>query len=348
VEQKDIVALLEALCERPLADGQAEPSAELQAFCRAAAQALSQTGEIPAGFDSDSFADADRLTAALATVLSGAEVESARRMVEEAVLQSAPARLDAQAAVAFLDAIEQSPQAAPAHLVEEILAADRAAVTGASRRDRAGTGLWARRWRMAAAGTVLLVAGAASWSVYWQPTNPSNSDAVLPVAKTTHEPPAVAAAPPAPAVATTQPCEPPGRLADAAKPEPNKAAKARTGKAVRAGTSEPAGAPKSPDTAVSADCAAPGHQFADRPGEEGEAVAARQRAEAARQAAATQAAAADKSGAARAGREGDPVQADRSMFGASGQAPAAAMQAPAASAPPAVPAVRPAAPYGVR
>ncbi len=50
--------------------------------------------------------------------------------LEEATLRSAAARLDAEAALAFVDAIEQSPQTAPAHLVEEMLAADRAGRDG--------------------------------------------------------------------------------------------------------------------------------------------------------------------------------------------------------------------------
>ena len=40
MEKKDIAALLEALCERPLTDGQTEPSPQLQAFCREAARTL--------------------------------------------------------------------------------------------------------------------------------------------------------------------------------------------------------------------------------------------------------------------------------------------------------------------
>jgi hypothetical protein len=79
--------------------------------------------------------DADRLTAALTAVLSCVDAEIARRSVEDAMLRSAAVRLDVQSAFAFVDAIEQSPQSAPAHLVDEMLAANDA---GAARLDRRG------------------------------------------------------------------------------------------------------------------------------------------------------------------------------------------------------------------
>jgi hypothetical protein len=88
-------------------------------------------------------------------------------------------------------------------------------------------------------------------------------------------------------------------------------------------SSELAGGPKSADSPAGADCApTPGNQLADRPADETEAVAVRQRAEAARQAAAARSAAdaAGKVGAAQAGREPNhgTINADHSgsMFGA--------------------------------
>jgi hypothetical protein len=335
LEKHEIIALIDALCERPLEDSQAEPSAELQAFCREAAKALSQAGDIDmeAGRSLETVADSDQLIAALATLLSGSNVEAARRTLADAARRSDTVRLDAEAMLAFVDGIEQSPQAAPARLVEELLVADaltmpRAGAARSSLWSRMAGGVWpARRWRMAGACTVLLVAVLASWSAYWQQSNPVGGSPV-PVAKTTSEQPAVADAPaaPKPALAMTQPCEPRSRATEAAKDE----------------ISAPAGAPK-PNSEVRADCsAAPGHQFADHPAEEADRVAARQQAEAARQTAAARAAAG--AGAMQAGREPGhgPVQADRSgrMFGTTDyNRPAATLSAPAAA-----PAVLPAAP----
>ena len=337
LEKNEIFALIEALCERPLQDGQAEPPAELQAFCGEAAKVLLQAGDAKARPGMDTIADADRLTAALATMLSGSDAEAARRTVEDAMLRSPATRLDAQAALAFVDAIERSPQTAPAHLVEQMLAADGAAGTGSAPREGAGVsafrslitdGSWsARRWRMAAACAVLLIAGVASWSAYWLETNPTAGGSAQPMAKTTNEQRsvAVAPAPPRPAVATPQPCVP--------RSEANETTNA---------ANAPAGAPKA-DAPAGVDCSAtPGHQFADRPADVDEAIAARQRAEAAQQAASARAAgaAAGNVGAAQVGRE--PIQADRSgpMFGTGDlDRPAATLSAPAA-----VPAMRPAAP----
>jgi hypothetical protein len=346
LEKNEIIALIDSLCERPLEDRQAEPAAELQAFCREAAMALSQATDASTRREPDTIADVDRYTAALATLLSGSDVESARRTVAEETLRSAAVRLDAESALAFVDAIEQSPQTTPADLVEEMLAADRADGTGSVRREGAGaSALWslivggswsARRWRMAAVCMLLLVAGVASWPAYWQQTNPTAGGSALPMAKTTSEPRSVAdaPAPPSPAVATTQatqPCEPRSQANETGNAE----------------TSAPAGAPKASSSA-GADCdSAPGHQFADRPAGENEAiVAARRQAEAARQAASARAAAAaaSKVGAAKAGRE--PIQADRSgpTFGPGDlHRPAATLSAPAA-----MPATRPAPPAGMK
>ena len=342
LEKSEIIALIDALCERPLEDGQADPPAELQAFCREAAKALSQAGNASARRGPDTLADADRYTAALAALLSGSDAEPARRTVAEATLRSAAARLDAGSALAFVDAIEQSPQTAPSHLVEEMLEADRAAATGLAPRQGAGiSALWrwipggawsARTWRMAAACTVLMVAGVASWSVYRLETDASVRRSAAPMAEKATVPRSVAdaPAPPRPAIAATEPCGP-GNQA---------------GEAVNKETGAPASAPKANASAATHCSPTPDHQFADRPNEENQAIDARQQAEAARQAASARAgaAAASKVGAAQAGRapgQGS-VQADHSgpMFGSR---PAATMSAPAA-----VPAARPAAPTGMK
>jgi hypothetical protein len=341
LEKSEIIALIEALCERPLEDGQADPPAELQVFCREAAKALSQAGNASSGGGPDTSADADRYTAALAALLSGSDAEPARRTVAEATLRSAAARLDAGSAAAFVDAIEQSPQTAPSHLVEEMLEADRAAATGLARRQGVGiSALWrwipgawsARTWRMAAACTVLMVAGVASWSVYRLETDASVRGSAAPMAEkaTVRRSLADAPAPPRPAIASTEPCGP-GNQA---------------GEAVNTETGAPAGASKANASAATNCSPTPDHQFADRPNEENKAIDARQQAEAARQAASARAgaAAAAKVGAAQAGREPGQgsVQADHSgpMFGSR---PAATMSAPAA-----VPAARPAAPTGMK
>ena len=342
LEKSEIIALIDALCERPLEDGQADPSAELQAFCREAAKALSQAGNASTRRGPDTLADADRYTAALAALLSGSDAEPARRIVAEATLRSAAARLDAGSALAFVDAIEQSPQTAPSHLVEEILEADRAAATGLAPRQGVGiSALWrwtpggawsARSWRMAAACTVLMVAGVASWSVYRLETDSSVRGSAAPMAEkgTVRRSVADAPAPPRPAIASTEPCGPGNKASEAVNTE----------------TGAPAGAPKANASAATNCSPTTDHQVADRPNEENKAIDARQQAEAARQAASARAGAeaAGKVGAAQAGRapgQGS-VQADHSgpMFGSR---PAATMSAPAA-----VPAARPAAPTGMK
>ena len=143
MEKHEIIALIDALCERPLEDSQAEPSAELQAFCREAAKALSQAGDIDmeAGRSLETVADSDQLIAALATLLSGSNVEAARRTLADAAGRSDTVRLEAEATLAFVDAIEQSPQAAPAHLVEELLVADALTMPRAG---AARSSLWSR------------------------------------------------------------------------------------------------------------------------------------------------------------------------------------------------------------
>ena len=221
VEQNDIAALLESLCEHPLTDGRVEPSPELAALCREAAKAFSRAGA--AGSDGGDIADAGPLTAALAALLSSADAQAARRLAD-AMLRSAAARLDAQSALAFVAAIEQSPQSAPARLVDEMLAPDIAVrVRSAAPRERAGiANIWsliaggsssARRWRMAGACTVLLMAGMAS--VYRMQMTPAiESGSRSPMMKALNKPGAIAdapkPAPPQPALAKIQPCEPRG------------------------------------------------------------------------------------------------------------------------------------------
>ena len=307
VEHKDIAALLESLCEHPLTDGRTEPSPELAAFCREAAKALSQAGAARA--EGSDIADAGPPTAALEALLSGADRQAARRSVADAMLRCAAARLDAQSALAFVAAIERSPQSAPARLVEEMLAGDIAeAARSAAPRTRTGIaniwslivgGSWsARRWRMAAVCTVLLMAGAAS--VYRMQMNPAMEGAPpSPMVETSSKPAAIAPAPPPPALATMQPCE----------------ARSVTGEAIKAQDTVPADDPTPMAPATVADCApTPGRALAGRRADEIEALA--------KQAA--------KVGAAQADRSGPALGATDRSF-----------PAPARTAPAAAPATRP-------
>ena len=204
MDRNEIAALLEALCERPLADDGRADSAELRALCREALKALSQANDAFAGTGVATPVDTDRLTAALAALASGADDDAARQTVAAAALRSPAARLDAQSALAFLDAVERAPQAAPAELIDEILAADGVArraprTPGAALWSRITGASWsARRWRMAAACTVLLAAGAATWSAYRPQSNAIDEGSTRPQMMLRREP-AIADAPaPAP------------------------------------------------------------------------------------------------------------------------------------------------------
>ena len=301
------------------------PRQSSQHCCREAAKALSQAGA--ATPERGDIADAGLLTAALAALLSGADSQAARRAIADAMLRSTAARLDAQSALAFVAAIERSPQSAPSHLVEEVLAGDIAgAARSAAPRERVGVaniwsliagGSWsARRWRMAAVCTVLLMAGVAS--VYRMQMNPAMEGAPQPpMMKTLSKPAAVASAPPPP-LATMKPCE----------------ARSAAGEAIKAPNSVPADDPTPTAPTAVADCApTPDHELADRPADEIEALAARRAA---------------KVGAGQVDRPpgGGPIQADRSgpALGATDRNfPAAARTAPAAA-----PATRPTGSAGQR
>lgn len=327
----DIAALIESLCERPLTNG-APPAAELLALCRDAATLLLRDSDAKAGSAEDA-ADTDRITAALAEMLSRDDAEGARHLIEAAAARSAAMRLDAQSALAFVDAVEQSPQSAPVHLVEELFAGDPARLThavtpaagaepGAVWSRIVGRSWSARRWRLAAACTVLLTVGVASWSVLRLQTDPMVEDRVaLPAAKATREAPAVAA----------RPAPPPAALAKARSCQP----RAGKGEASAAARSEPAGAAKI-EPSAEPDCVAPsGHEFADRPAEGVEAMAARARLEAAQAAAEQAAEAAGRIGAAQAGRERGPVAAEHLPLNGTlrRNRPAAASTLPAAPSP---------------
>jgi TPR repeat protein len=158
VEKNDITNLIETLCE-VTPDGTAEASNGLQALRREAARAL---------FDlSAADEDDDRLTAVLATLLSSSGTEAARQAFVNRATGSAAVRLEAESALAFVEAVEQSTEVAPAHLVEELASAVASPVGGATLWSRIADGFRpAQRWRVVAACVVVLVASGASLSLY--------------------------------------------------------------------------------------------------------------------------------------------------------------------------------------
>jgi hypothetical protein len=331
VERKDIAALLESLCEHPLADGQAGPSPEVEAFRREAAKALWQANAVRP--EESDITDAAPLREALAALLSETGGEAARRTVADAVLQSPAARLDVQSVLAFVGAIEHSPQSAPARLVDEILARDGARSAGSvAVREHAGrANIWslivgrswpAQGWRVAALCTVLLMVSVAP--VYRMQTNPAvEGGSPSPMVETSSKPSAVVDVPAQPqsTLAPSQPCAPRGA----------------TGEAIKAQNIAPADTPTPAISTAAPDCApTPGRAFADHPAEEIEAIAARHRAEAARPPAGARDAA--KVGAASADHSpnGGLIEVDRSgpAFGTKGRT----IRTPAVAAPPAAPA----------
>lgn len=153
--------LVEALCEAPM-DGAAEPSAELAALRREAAKLLAEAGDNPG--------DADAQIAALAASLSGSFGEVAPDTFAESVPRFASARLDVESATAFVEIMERSAGTAPADLVAEFSGAEAAAGLRPTENvwSRIAHGLRpARLSRIAAACAMIVVASAASWSVYW-------------------------------------------------------------------------------------------------------------------------------------------------------------------------------------
>jgi hypothetical protein len=243
LDKNEIAGLIEALCDGPL-DGQAEPSAELLALRREAAKVLGEAGgDTP---------DADVLIAALAASLSGSANEAARKTLAELITHSAPARLDAESAASFVETIERSAETAPAHLAEEFSEAGAAPAPRA-----AAEGFWsrvadgfrpARASRIVAACCVVLVASAATWSLYLREgqqlagpsappakvessaptlanTESKKTESTKPESAKTESAsptPAVADVPappaaPKPALAARQPCEPRDQIRQALK-----------------------------------------------------------------------------------------------------------------------------------
>jgi hypothetical protein len=170
MDKKDIAALLDALCDRPLA-AEAELSPALQALCSVAAEALSGPGDGAPG----PTADPDVAAAVVAAIHSGTESEAERTAFLAAAARSAAFRLDMQSALAFVESIEQAAEPAPAHLVATLgTASARPAMRW---RDRAWRLLATpQRWRMASALTVVLAAGALASGLYLRPGKVERDD----------------------------------------------------------------------------------------------------------------------------------------------------------------------------
>ena len=212
MEKKDIASLLAALCDRPLAPDASEPSSTLRDFCAEAAAALHRHGDgSPAPADdpaTDPDIDPDLAAALIAAVHSGTSTAAERAAFELAATRSAAFRLDAQSALAFVDAVEQDAEPVPAHLVASL-------ATAAARPEPRVRG-WRLpavrlRWRMAAACAVVLAAGALTSGLYLRPAIVERDigPAVSPVSAAKDEPA------PLPAVASrAQPVLP---MPDAAK-----------------------------------------------------------------------------------------------------------------------------------
>jgi hypothetical protein len=344
LDKDEIAALLDALCERPLAGNPEAAAADVQAFASHAAPALSRSG-MPQSAAMPGAEDGVDM-AAFASILSGTATEAERQAFEAAAAHSGALRVDAQSALAFADAVEQAPMTAPAHLVDAFLVP--AAAAGAGAAASRGGAFWSavmggpRGPRWASAFVVLLVAGALSWWFVEQPQPASTPASIVPIqanAPAAAPPPATGMSPPE--LATVDPCAPQAM-----------------NEVVEARKAEQGAAPKNRDANCAAD---PGPQFVGRPNAETDAVAARARAEEERQAAAAQAAAAQAAaaqaaaaraaaaqGATEAGKVG-AAQADRAgRFGgfdanrpAAAAAPAVAprpgRERPAAAAPAAKP-----------
>ena len=184
MDRNKIAALLESLCERPFAGD--PDTVRPQDIAHRAAQALSKGQGPNAGSDAaaDPGAQPDvGSPAELAAILSGTATAAQCDAFLEAAATSRAVRLEAQSALAFVDGIEQAPQMAPAHLVQEVLASAPPAPAPAFAKSRPS--LWAHimpRRQVAATLAVLVVGGGLSWSLLWRDTGyESQTSPVSPV-----------------------------------------------------------------------------------------------------------------------------------------------------------------------
>jgi hypothetical protein len=256
LDRNKIAALLESLCERPFAgDPEAvhsQDSMRPQDIAHRAAQALSKGQEAGSNAEVrvELSAGSDEGTippAALAAILSGTATAAQCDAFQDAAATSHAVRLEAQSALAFIDGIEQAPQVAPAHLVQEALASTATAPALAAA--KGGSSFWSRfvpRRQAAAALAVLLLGGGLSWSLLWRgsgyegQTSPVVPAAIgpddsqflragapasnAPIAAAPSDRVPVVASPPAPATRSLiAPQQAPAMLPNSAAPEPEEA-----------------------------------------------------------------------------------------------------------------------------
>lgn len=222
----DIIALLEALCERPFAEDPASDPAVLRALCREAAVVLAtDAGVVP------SPRETEQLTASLAALIAGRGSAEERAVLIDALSRSAELRLNAESAHVFVDRLERAPRTAPADLVEEVLAEDAdahdaaddthddeerhdnvvrfaaAAAAPAARAPVRGASVRVpppRMWPKAvAACAVLMIAGGAAFTIDWPSAWHGVDNALRPA------PAPVSTPPSAPAQAEPAPAPPP-------------------------------------------------------------------------------------------------------------------------------------------
>ena len=226
-KNKKIATLLESLCERPFeGDPQGRPPAA-SAMGSRIAQALpnieaQRSGSASEPADSGPADNPGRLTAELAAILSGTAATAPCQVFQEAAVASGAVRLEAQSALDFVEGIEQAPLAAPAHLLEQVLA------PGGGAPATSKPGIWSRIARgrlgrrpaqVVAACAVMLMAGGLSWSLLWRPAELGLQGAAVPTATNPKEAPSLGdiLAEPSPAPA---PAPAPMPAASAPTPEP--------------------------------------------------------------------------------------------------------------------------------
>ena len=168
MDPKRIADVFSSLSERPLAEGRLEGAPELANLTHAARLAMPT--------DAPGAAAPDISVAALAALLSSTASEADQHRFVDVAAQSTSVRLDAESALAFVEGIEQSMTAAPAHLVNEMLAggsSDAAqpvpghgmSAAGCIRSAIFGNFGNLRRWQVATACAVLVLAGGLAWSL---------------------------------------------------------------------------------------------------------------------------------------------------------------------------------------
>jgi hypothetical protein len=199
LDQNEIAALLESLCERPFAGDRQPPV--LPALARAHADEK-QSGSIPGQAEArqaENFGPAE-----LASILSGTATNAQCDGFQAAASSSGAVRLEAQSALAFVDGIAQAPLAAPADLVEQVLASPgnapsrpRSSIRSRLLSHLLGRRIGARRGQVAAACVMMLLAGGVSWSLLRGPADMGPDGVAVPAATSPKSAPIIGAPEPA-------------------------------------------------------------------------------------------------------------------------------------------------------